>query len=134
MSTIGLEYGGDFMLNQYGGLQVVTGWDEVRQRLERAVLTNPATNNSGQGPLPPDYLYHPSYGAGAQRQIGQGIDADNLATVTAKVQQAVAADPSVDGSVAPTATLTQSGFQALTLAVNVTLTNQTQGQVVFAIT
>jgi hypothetical protein len=134
MSAIYLEYGGDFVLNQYGGLQLATGWDQVRQALERAILTNPQTDLPGQGPLPPDYLFESAYGSGATREIGQDITADSLAAVVAKVQAAAATIPGIDPTIAPVISIAQSGFQTVLMKVTVTLLDQTQGTTIFAIT
>ena len=131
--TVFLEYGGDFQLNQNGGLQSATGWTEVRQRITRAFLTSPATNNVGQGPLPPDYLYHPNYGTGAQRDIGSHLTNAQLAAVVAKLQQAAAQDPAVDPSVPAQITVNQSGFQEVSISAYITLRNKTTGTILFTV-
>lgn len=131
--TIALEYGGDFQLNQNGGLQTAVGWTEVRQRITRAFLSSPLTNNVGQGPLPPDYLFHPNYGTGAQRDIGAHVTDSQLATVVAKLQQAAAQDPAVDPSVPVEVTVNQSGFQTVSISVYVTLLDNTSGTMLFVV-
>jgi hypothetical protein len=129
-----LEYGGDFQLNQNGGLQSATGWTGVRQRITRAFLTNPATNNVGQGPLPPDYIFHPEYGTGAQRDIGENVSNSQLSTVVAKLQQAAAQDPAVNPSVPVQVAVNQSGFQTVSLIAVVPLLNNTSGNLLFTVT
>lgn len=131
--TLSLEYGGDFQLNQNGGLQSVTGWDEVRQRITRAFLTSPRTDNVGQGPLPPDYIFHVDYGTGAQRDIGEHITQTQLASVIAKLQQAAMQDPAVDPSVPVQVSVGKNGFQQVTISAYVTLLDKTSGTVLFRI-
>lgn len=126
-----LEYGSDFVLNQNGGLQNATGWTSVRQTIEREFLSSPSTDLPGQGPLPPDYIYHVNYGTGAQRDVGEHVTDEQLAVITAKLQQAAAANPAVDPLTPVTATIARNGFQTIVLTAEVTLTNKTQGQVVF---
>jgi hypothetical protein len=128
-----LEYGGDFVLNQFGGLQLASGWDAVRQRLERAILTSPATNLPGEGPLPPDYIFEPTYGAGAQREVGEGFDANRFANMTAFVQQALAQDSAVNPIIQPIVSISQTGFQQFTMTVVVPLLDGTSGTMVFDI-
>ncbi len=131
--ALALEYGSDFQLNQNGGLQMATGWTEVRQRIERAFLTSPLTDYPGQGPLPPDYLFHTDYGAGAQRDIGEHVSPDQLATIVSKLQQAAAADPAVDPNTPVSVSINQTGFQTIVLTAVVTLKDQTSGQIVFQV-
>ncbi len=131
--AIYLEYGADFQLNQNGGIQAASGWTAVRQRITRAFLTNPATNNVGQGPLPPDYIYHQDYGTGAQRDIGAHVTNAQLATVVAKLQQAAAQDPATDPSVPVEVSVSQSGFQEVAVSVYVTLQDKTSGTMLFRI-
>ena len=131
--ALSLEYGGDFQLNQNGGLQAATGWTGVRQRITRAFLTNPVTNNVGQGPLPPDYIFHPNYGTGAQRDIGEHVTNQQLAAVTAKLQQAAAQDPATDPSVPVQVSVNQSGFQEVAITAIVTLQDKTSGNLLFRI-
>jgi hypothetical protein len=131
--AISLEYGGDFQLNQNGGLQSATGWTGVRQRLTRAFLTNPLTNNVGQGPLPPDYIYHPNYGTGAQRDIGEHVTNAQLSAIVAKLQQSAAQDPAVDQSVPVQVSVNQNAFQQISLSAYVTLQDKTSGTVLFTV-
>ncbi len=127
-----LEYGNDFVLDQNGDLSVATGWDSVRQDIERAFLTSPSTDLPGQGPLPPDYLFHPTYGTGAQRDIGEHVTQDQLATIIAKLQLAAAGNPDVDPQ-SPIQVSVATAFQQITLTAVVTLKNKTIGTTVFTV-
>ncbi len=126
-----LEYGSDFVLNQNGGLQNATGWTSVRQTIERAFLTSPSTALPGQGPLPPDYIFHPTYGTGAQREVGEHVTDEQLSVIASKLQQAAAANPAVDPLTPVEVSISRNGFQTIVLTAQVTLRNKTQGQVVF---
>ena len=128
-----LEYGGDFLLNQNGGLQLATGWTAFRQRITRAFLTSPATDNVGQGPMPPDYIFHRDYGTGAERDIGEHVTNSQLATVVAKLQQAAQQDPAVDPSVPVSVSVNQSGFQEVAISAAVTLLDKTSGTMLFTV-
>jgi hypothetical protein len=128
-----LEYGDDFQLNQHGGIQFSCGWTSVRQTITRAFLTNPATDNVGQGPLPPDYIFHPDYGTGAQRDIGENVTSAQLATVVAKLQQAAAQNPSVNPSLPATVSVSQNGFQEVAITATVYLINSNPGNMLFVV-
>lgn len=133
MGALYLEFGGDLTLNQNGGLQMAVGWDEARQRIERGILTSPADNVPGVGPLPPDYIFEPEYGAGAPRLVGQNMTSKELAKLTQAIAQIVMADPSVDSTIPPNVSATQAGFQSYLVTINLTLADQTPGSIVFEV-
>lgn len=81
MSSIGHYYGGDLLLEN-DGISVVSGSEEVRQRLLRRLLTN-----SG------DYLWQLDYGVGLQAMIGNVVVP---AAMQAKIRAQVLKDKGVD--------------------------------------
>lgn len=83
MTDIALEWNSDFQLSATGGLALVDGDDEVRQRLERRLFT------AVQG-----YVWHPSYGAGLPQKIGSVFSVP-------QIQSIVAAQLALEASVAP---------------------------------
>lgn len=54
--------GGDFDVSPVGDLRPVNDRERGRQRILRRLLTNPG-----------DYLFHPDYGAGLGKKVGENI-------------------------------------------------------------
>ncbi len=78
-------WGGDIARSPTGGLAAVSGTDYGTQRVLRRLLTNPG-----------DYIWHPSYGAGLARRIGETLDLRAIEAVIREqmaLEAAVAADP-----------------------------------------
>lgn len=69
MNDIWHYFGNDVLTSVNGDLLVVDGIIKGQQRILRRLLTNPG-----------DYIYHPSYGAGLPRYVGQALS-------TAKYQE-----------------------------------------------
>ncbi|OAG74028.1 phage tail protein [Gluconobacter japonicus] len=82
MNSIGHFYGGDLLLEN-GGLSVVSGSEEVRQRILRRLLTN-----SG------DYIWQLDYGVGLQGMIGDVVVPSAMqAAIRTQVQKDTGVDP-----------------------------------------
>lgn len=62
MNDIWHYFGNDVLTSVNGDLQVVDGLTKGQQRILRRLLTNPG-----------DYIYHPTYGAGLPRFVGQAL-------------------------------------------------------------
>jgi hypothetical protein len=60
------EYGNDLQVTATGDLLTVDGTELSNQRIIRRLLTTPITVIS-----PPDYMDHPTYGAGLPQFIGR---------------------------------------------------------------
>jgi phage baseplate assembly protein W len=85
LTELAQDWGGDLSASPTGDLAVVSGVDRSKQRVLRRLLTNPG-----------DYLFHPTYGAGLPRYVGQLVD---VAKVRALIrgqmllEDSVASDP-----------------------------------------
>lgn len=80
--------GGDLSIGPTGDLAAADGFEEVKQRLLRRLLTNPAA-----------YIFHRDYGAGLARHIGSLL---NEAALRAQVRQHLLLEPKVARTPAPT--------------------------------
>ena len=69
MADISNWFGNDISLSASGDLQQIDGLNRGRQRILRRLLTN--SNDDG---LPADYIWHPTYGCGCPRRIGETRD------------------------------------------------------------
>lgn len=105
MRDLYLNWSGDLDFSDSGDLRVVDGQDYAMQRVARRLLTNPAVRDSVGGiVVMGDDMFNQDYGAGLGRDV-DGLDtAQNRAQRTARIKEALAQEPSVDQSVAPTIT------------------------------
>lgn len=84
-------FGDDLSDSATGDLQSVSGITRGQQRILRRLLTNPG-----------DYIWHPDYGAGLPRYVGQVLDEAKL---KALIRGQVLLEESVAKTPEPTVTL-----------------------------
>lgn len=94
-------WGTDLTVDGLGDLATVNGTLRGQQRVLRRLLTNPASADA-----PADYIFHPEYGAGLPRFLGQPIDTQKI--VAACLAQMLLED-SVASTPAPQITISQIG-------------------------
>jgi hypothetical protein len=107
--------GGDLSPSATGDLQTATGTLRGQQRVLRRLLTNPG-----------DYIFHPEYGAGLPRYVGQPADTAKITAVVRGqmlLEDVVAKTPAPAISVAPIPSADGGGF-----AVSVRYTDAPSGQ------
>lgn len=83
MTDAFLDWRGDFMPDSTGGLRMIDGDEEVRQRLQRRLFT------AVKG-----YVWHPEYGAGLPQKIGSLLSVEQIKSV-------VRSQLAMEASVAP---------------------------------
>jgi hypothetical protein len=93
VADIAQWFGNDIALSPNGDLLQVDGLDRGRQRIYRRLLTN--SNDDG---LPGDYLWHPTYGCGCPRRIGETRDINAIA---AAIRSQIMSEASVAKSPPP---------------------------------
>ncbi|WP_337021814.1 phage tail protein [Pantoea anthophila] len=77
--------GGDLDSSSAGDLRTASGSDRAKQRILRRLLTNPG-----------DYIFHPEYGAGLGKKIGETAEPGEwraLIIGQMLLEKAVASDP-----------------------------------------
>ncbi|QBR52707.1 phage tail protein [Erwinia sp. QL-Z3] len=99
--------GGELSTSPAGDLRPVTGTERGKQRILRRLMTNPG-----------DYVFHPDYGAGLGKKVGQNVNLNEWkALISGQVQleESVASNPApsvsislVDGGVCVTISYTDS--------------------------
>lgn len=99
MRDISHYYGGDLDLSPTGDLLVADETTTGEQRVYRRLLTNPAlTDRSGQTTASADYIFHPDYGAGVPRYVGQPTD---IGAVKSLIRTQIGKEAAVAQSPAP---------------------------------
>lgn len=94
-----------------GDLATATGYTRTQQRILRRLMTSPA-----QGNLPPDYIWHATYGAGLPRLIGTTTTPETIQGIVIgqmKQEQSVAQTP-------PPTCQVQVGTNFIALTLNFT--------------
>lgn len=66
-------FGADLNLSSNGDLAPSEGLSRSQQRILRRLLSNPRQVSANGDILPADYMWHPEYGAGLPRYIGQTL-------------------------------------------------------------
>lgn len=122
---VALDYGGDLVLAPNGDLALTQDTYDVgaatRQRMYRLILTNPTLYDVNNKPIGrPDDLFHPTYGSGLQNAVGQPITDALLYQLQSQIASAIATDPGISQSPAPTVTVVDSGGGFVNVGVSVT--------------
>jgi hypothetical protein len=75
-------FGGDLGVSSGGDLALSSGTLRGQQRVLRRLLTNPALKDANGNVLAPgDYIFHPDYGAGVRRMVGETVDLSAISAV-----------------------------------------------------
>lgn len=107
MADLDHSFGGDLVFSGVGGYQTVIGSDLGRQRVLRRLLTTPG-----------EYIFHPNYGAGITRFIGQPASQQRIAAL---VRAQMFQEAAVARSPPPTIVVTINSDD--TVQINITYTD-----------
>ncbi len=128
-----LEWGGDLEIAPNGGFLQANGWDEIRQEIARAVLTNPLTTLPSGDSIPPDYVYEPGFGAGLGLYVGQNMNQSAVTSLAGAITAQIMAIPQVNPDKPPTISFTQLVNNGILLQVTVYLQTGQSGTVTLAV-
>lgn len=131
-TTLWLEWGGDLVVSQNGSLSMATGWDQVRQRILRRLLSNPAFTLGDGTPVAPDLIFDTSYGIGCRRRLGELWIPSEQTAILSMVEQAVLVDEGIDATRTPTIVLDQNNH-IITMLIKVVKKDGTPGDLVLKI-
>lgn len=129
MVDVYTEWGSDLVLTPNGSIQTASGWDRVRQRIVRSLITNSAQVLPDGTTTEPDYIYHPDYGIGAGSMVGQNPTASFQADLVSRINQAVLNDVSVDPGAMPVVIFRAPTPGTWIVFISVRLRDGTQGRV-----
>lgn len=105
MSDLSHYFGGDLSQSSTGDLLKVDGTEEGVQRVLRRLLTNPALIDAdGNTLIQGDYIFHPDYGAGLPRMVGDTVD---IPKIKGRIQGQMFLEACVARSPAPIITVTE---------------------------
>ena len=123
------EWAQDLLITPSGDIQTAVGWDSVRQRIVRSLITNSAQQLPDGSTTAPDYVFHPKYGIGAGSLIGQNPTQAYQSNLIARINQAVLSDVSVDPGSVPTVIFQVPRPGEWVVFISVRLRDQTPGRI-----
>lgn len=95
-NDISFNFGADLIVSQNGDLLLAGKSDLLKQRIIERMLTNPGT-----------YIWHPNYGAGLPRYIGQTLSLAKLQEIEALIIEQIYLEDAVSKSNIPNITFEQ---------------------------
>ena len=122
-----LEWGQDLVLNASGTLATVSGWPQVRERIIRRLLTNPAQTLPDGSLTAADYIFDTSYGVGGGALVSQNPTQAWITALQQRIAAAVLSDVAADPGWNPQVTVTAPAANTLEVFVGVQLSNTQQG-------
>jgi len=109
MNDVSHYYGGDLDVSPTGDLLVADATTTGEQRVYRRLLTNQALISPTGDPIASaDYTFHPNYGAGLPRYVGQPT---RIQEVTSLINKQIALETAVATSPAPVIKVTPDSNQ-----------------------
>jgi phage baseplate assembly protein W len=129
MPDLWLEWEDDLRIDPTGDLVIATGWDEVRQRVVRQLLTNPQTTLADGTPVAADDVFDPSYGDGLRVLVGELANDQTVETIRQTVTNSLLRDPGVSPARLPQVTVTRTADHEITILIEVYLATGQPGRV-----
>lgn len=133
MADLFLEFGTDFLLTANGDLCMATGWDEIRQRIERRILTNPAFEQFNGAPVVAEYIFDSNYGLGARAAIGFVFNNATIQQFIQRIYEGVLVDQGVNTNVPPVITYSQPTPNEIIFNIAITLANGQQNTILLSL-
>ncbi len=83
-------WGSDLTLDATGDLLTIDGVTETNQRILRGLMT-----------AAPEYVFHPAYGAGIGKHVGDALTTQDYTRIQASIRQIVVSDTDVQQNPPP---------------------------------
>jgi hypothetical protein len=116
-----LEWNSDLIVTPSGSIQLATGWDRIRQRIIRRIITNPSRQLPNGNFVPGDDVFSPDYGIGLGALVDGAFNEDFESTIERKVAQGVLEDEDVSSTIPPSIQFQRPTPQTLWIIIGLTL-------------
>ncbi len=123
------EFNQDYVLTPSGSIQTAVGWDRIRQRIERRLITNSHQQLPDKTYTAADYIFAPSFGLGVGAMIDQNPTKSFTAAYIGRVNQAISREYGVDPGVAPQVTFAQPNQYTWLITAVVPMLGGTEGEI-----
>lgn len=124
-----LDWNSDLLVTPNGGIQMAEGWDLVRQRIIRSLITNPSQVLPDGTLTPPDYIFDTAFGIGLGRMVAQAFDPQFQQTLQRRISRAVLQDSAVDSTAPPSVRFVKPQPDTLWIVISVRLKSGRPGTI-----
>jgi hypothetical protein len=124
-----LDFNGDMLLTPSGSVQTATGWDQVRQRIVRRIITNAARQLPDLTFTPADDVFNPDFGIGLGALVDQALNQDYESQIERMIAQGVLEDEDVNTTIPPSIVFERPNPSTLWIVIGVTLLTGLPGKI-----
>lgn len=133
-ADLSLDWNGDLTVTPSGSIQPAVGWTQVRQRIIRRIITNPARRLPDKTFTPADDVFAPDFGIGLGALVDQAFDQDFQAELERRIAQGVLEDVDVDTTIPPSIVFRRPNPSTLWIVIGVTLLTGQPGTISLKVT
>lgn len=116
-----LDWNGDFLVTPSGSVQAAVGWDQVRQRITRRLLTPPGGRLPDGTLSPPGNVFSPGFGIGLPVLVDHPTDLEQQQTMQRYISRAVLEDTDVLSTSPPSVQFQLLDAETVRIVIGVTL-------------
>lgn len=124
-----LDWNGDLTITPSGSIQPAVGWTQVRQRIIRRIITNPARINPDKTFSPADDVFDPDFGVGLGTLVDQAFNEDFQAELQRRIAQGVLEDEDVDSTIPPSIIFQRPNPSTLVIVIGLVLITGVPGTI-----
>lgn len=129
-----LDWNGDLTITPSGSIQLAVGWTQVRQRIIRRIITNPAGILPDKTFSPADDVFNPDFGVGLGKLVDQSFSDDFEAELQRRIAQGVLEDQDVDSTIPPSIIFQRPNPSTLVIVIGLTLITGVPGTISIQVT
>ena len=124
-----LNWQSDLVVTPSGNLQLAVGFDRIRQRIIRRMITNPAQILPSGRFTPADYIFEQKFGLGLGALVDQPESDKMLASLEQHITAAVLQDDNIDTAAPPVIKFYREPSGGLYITIGVTTISGAPGQI-----
>jgi hypothetical protein len=129
-----LDWNGDFIVTPSGSIQTATGWDRVRQRIVRRIISVSAKIQPDGTFTIASNIFAQTFGVGLGELVDQAFSQNFEAELQRRIAQGVLEDQDIDSTVPPSVVFQRPNPAALVIVIGVTLKTGQPGTISIQIT
>lgn len=129
-----MDWNQDLIVTPSGSIQAAVGWDQVRQRIIRRIITNSAAILPDKTFTPAGDVFAPDFGVGLGTLLDQAFSEDFEAELERRIAQGVLEDVDVLSTTPPSIVFQRPNPSTLVIVIGVVLITGVPGTISIQVT